>query len=248
MSWLGRAHAYQAAPSHLLPALRVLVALVAALGIAACGAPAPGAGGTAGRLAPTSAKRSASAADTTAAAGADPRGIGDPNAPIRVVEYSDFQCPFCARFVGETAAQLQQAYIDTGKVYFSYRDFPLVDIHPGALLAAHVANCAGEQGSFWPMHDQLFAGTSARAWGAGDTADFSTFMAYAAALRLDVGKVQECVQANRYASQIEADFRDAAALGVRSTPTFVVNGQLLVGAQPYAVWQNVLDDLLAAPQ
>ena len=114
-----------------------------------------------------------------------------------------------------------------------------------ALLAAHAANCAAEQGAFWPMHDQLFQGAAAQAWGSGDTADFGTFVGYAAALHLDAVKLQECVQANRYAAQIEADFRDAAALGVRSTPSFVVNGKLLVGAQPFDVWKDVLDGMLA---
>ena len=242
MSSSGRRYAHQAAPFQLSSFLRTLIVLVAVLIITACGTTSAD---PAGRLVPTSAKRPTTSTSIPAPAGADPRGLGDPNAPIRVVEYSDFQCPFCARFVGDTAAQLRQAYIDTGKIYFTYRDFPLVDIHPGALLAAHVANCAAEQGSFWPMHDQLFQGTSAHSWGDGDVADFSIFMSYAAGLRLDVGKVQECVQTNRYATQIETDFRDAAALGVRSTPTFIVNGKLLVGAQPFEVWQSVLDGMLA---
>ena len=125
-----------------------------------------------------------------------------------------------------------------------YRDFPLVDIHAGALLAAHVANCAGDQGAYWPMHDQLFGGTSARSWGSGDATDFGTFLGYAAGLQLDTQQLDQCVRANKYADQIEADFREAAALGVRSTPSFVVNGQLLVGAQPFEVWQELLDKLL----
>lgn len=126
-----------------------------------------------------------------------------------------------------------------------YRDFPLVDIHAGALLAAHIANCAGDQGAYWPMHDQLFQGTSARSWGSGDANDFNTFLGYAAGLQLDTRQIDECVRANKYANRIEADFREAAALGVRSTPSFVVNGQLLVGAQPFEVWKELLDKLLA---
>ena len=151
--------------------LRVAIVLLAALGLAACGAEAPAASAghpaATGRMVPTMAKTPSSA---TSASPDDPRSMGDPQAPIRVIEYSDFQCPFCARFASDTAAQIQAAYIDTGKVYFQYRDFPLVDIHPGALLAAHAANCAAEQGAFWPMHDQLFQGAAAQAWGSGDTA------------------------------------------------------------------------------
>ena len=113
------------------------------------------------------------------------------------------------------------------------------------MLAAHVANCAGDQNAYWPMHDQLFGGTSAHSWGSGDANDFSTFLGYADGLKLDTQQLDQCVRANKYADQIEADFREAAALGVRSTPSFVVNGQLLVGAQPFEIWQELLDKLLA---
>src|SRR5262249_45064602 len=89
--------------------------------------------------------------------GLDARGLGDPNAPIVLVEYSDYQCEFCASFVRDTKPQLEESYIKTGKVYFVYRDYPLA-IHPGAKLAAWAANCAADQGSFWPMHDRLYNG------------------------------------------------------------------------------------------
>lgn len=108
-----------------------------------------------------------------------------------------------------------------------------------------MANCAGDQGSYWPMHDRLFQGAGEQAWGGGGTADFQTFLGYADELRLDVASLQQCVETNRHAAAIEADFREAAQLGVRSTPSFLVNGRLLVGAQPYATWRRVLDDLLA---
>lgn len=221
----------------------LVVSLAFALG--ACST-AP-AGSTNGRLAPTTAKGAGTSVAQPQPANADPRSEGDPNAPITVVEYSDFQCPFCGRFVRDTHTKLRATYIDTGKVYFQYRDLPLTSIHPGALLAAHVANCAGAQGNFWPMHDQLFAGAATQAWGQGDSADFNTLLGYAAALELDVTQVQACVQNNQFASQIENDMRAAAALGIRSTPTFVVNGHLLIGAQPFEVWQQLLDDLLAKP-
>jgi protein-disulfide isomerase len=125
-----------------------------------------------------------------------------------------------------------------------YRDFPLVDIHPGALMAAHVANCAGDQGGFWPMHDRLFSGAAERAWGKGDAADFQTFLGYAAELELDVPALRQCVEVNHHAPSVEADFADGARRGVRSTPTFTINGKLLVGAQPFSVWREILEDLL----
>jgi protein-disulfide isomerase len=132
-------------------------------------------------------------------------------------------------------------------VYFLFRDFPLVDIHKGALLAAHAANCAGEQDAFWPMHDQLFHGAQQHAWGSGDVADLQTFLGYARELNLDVAALQECVETNRQAPAIEADFRSGVQLGVRSTPSFLINGKLLIGAHQYQTWQRILDDLLAHP-
>jgi protein-disulfide isomerase len=130
-------------------------------------------------------------------------------------------------------------------VYFVYRDFPLVDIHPGALLAAHVANCAAAQGSFWPMHDRLFAGAAAREWSSGSIEDFKTFLGYAQALQLNLDTLQQCINSNQQAARIAADYRAGAEQGVRSTPTFLINGQPFVGARPYADWQHYLDSLLA---
>jgi protein-disulfide isomerase len=132
-------------------------------------------------------------------------------------------------------------------VYFVHRDFPLTDIHPGALLAAHVANCAASQDSFWPMHDLLFAGQAAGEWGSGGEADIKTFLGYAQELRLDTAALERCVTDNRYSSQIEADFQDALQHGVRSTPSFLINGKLLVGMHPYATWQEIFDEILSAP-
>lgn len=95
------------------------------------------------------------------------------------------------------------------------------------------------------MHDRLFVGSGQRAWGQGGVEDFRKFLGYAEALNLDVAKLQQCVETNAHAPTIDADFRDAAKLGIRSTPSFVVNGQLLIGAYPYETWQRILDDLLA---
>lgn len=172
------------------------------------------------------------------------RTLGDPNAPITIIEYSDYQCPFCARFVHETKQLIEQNYIETGKVYFVYRDFPLTDIHPGALLAAHAANCAAQQDSFWPMHDRLFSGIANQEWGAGQREDFLMFLRYAQKLDLDIDKFETCVRTNEQSSLIQADYADAVKHGVRSTPSFLVNGELIVGAYPYSAWEEILDGLL----
>lgn len=176
--------------------------------------------------------------------GDDPRTQGNPDAPIVVVEFSDFQCPFCAAFSREVRPLIEERYVSTGKVRFVYRDFPLMSIHPGALLAAHIANCAGDQGVFWQMHNRIFAGMERREWSSGDAGDFRTFLKYAEELNIDVDQVQQCVESNRYGPRIEADIREAQQAGVRSTPTFLINDQVLVGAQPFEVWERIFETIL----
>lgn len=129
-------------------------------------------------------------------------------------------------------------------MYYIYRDFPLMQIHPGALLAAHAANCAGAQGSFWPMHARLFMGQDAGEWGQGDTRDMQTFLGYAAELGLDGAAFAQCVRENRFAPLIEHDYNQALQQGIRSTPSFMINGELFIGAQPFSAWQQKLDTLL----
>ncbi|NOK60357.1 MAG: DsbA family protein [Chloroflexi bacterium AL-W] len=140
--------------------------------------------------------------------------------------------------------QITEQYIETGQLYVIYRDFPLPSIHPSAVLAAHVANCAAEQDTFWPMHDRIFAGFDAREWGSGVEADFATFLGYADELAIDTNTLNDCVRTNRHASQIETDFNGGAEQGVRSTPSFTINDQLVVGAQPFPFWQEQFDAIL----
>lgn len=131
-------------------------------------------------------------------------------------------------------------------MYYIYRDFPLMQIHPGALLAAHAANCAGAQGSFWPMHTRLFEGQDAGEWRQGGERDIRTFMGYAAELKLDGAAFEQCVKENRFAPLIESNFNEALQQGIRSTPSFMINGEPFIGAQPFSAWQQKLDSLLAA--
>lgn len=142
---------------------------------------------------------------------------------------------------------MEKEYIDTGKVRYLYRDFPLYDIHPGALGAAHAANCAAAQGSFWPMHQRLFKGQAGE-WGQGDQRDLQTFQGYATELNLDVNAFDQCLTSKRFTAQIQQDYNDAVERGVRSTPSFIINGELFVGAQPYGRWKQKLDAILAAKQ
>lgn len=165
----------------------------------------------------------------------DPR-FGPADAPITIVEFSDFECPYCTRFHKETLGPLIEKYGD--QIQFVYRDLPLVNIHPEAFPAAIAANCAGEQTSYWDYHNLLFNG--------GPSAlGRQTYLTYAAELNLDLDDFQECLDSGRWDAEIQADLDFAINLGIRSTPTFFVNGIPLVGAQPLSVFVQLIDAELA---
>jgi protein-disulfide isomerase len=146
---------------------------------------------------------------------------GDPNAPVKVIEYSDYQCPACANFVQTLSPFITQTYVETGRVQFIYHEYPLPQ-HANGPKAAEAARCAGDQGKFWQMHDVLF--TNQREWSGLGSAS-NRFIAYARALELDEGQFTSCLNDGKYTDAINAA-RDAAnAANVSSTPTFLVNGQ-----------------------
>jgi len=149
---------------------------------------------------------------------------GPADAPVTIVEFSDFQCPYCARFVTQTLPQIRQQY--EGKVRFVFRDFPLSTIHENAEKAAEAAECANEQGKFWEYHDKLFSSQSAL--------DVASLKSYASQLGLDTATFDECLDSNKYAEEIQKDVQDGTSYGVDGTPAFFVNGQLVVGALPFA--------------
>ncbi len=164
----------------------------------------------------------------------DDPAIGPTDAPITLIEFSDYECPYCRRWHNEVYVRLAKEYGD--KIRFVYRDFPLTSIHPNALPAAVAANCAYEQGMFWEFHDLLFSGT-----GLGN----AYYLQYANELGLDLEAFQACLDAERFQQEVQADFSYAAALGVRSTPTFFLNGIPIVGAQPYEVFKQIIEKELA---
>jgi len=160
---------------------------------------------------------------------------GPEDAPITIIEFSDYQCPYCTRWYDEVYSRLMKDY--KGKVRFVYRDFPLYSLHPEAQPAAEAANCAGEQNAYWQYHDALFGQKS----GLGSDA----YLKYAQDLNLNMDKFVQCVKEHRYKDEVEADYKFASNLGVSSTPTFFVNGLAVVGAQPYDVFKQVIDKELA---
>ncbi len=138
-------------------------------------------------------------------------------------------------------------YVDTGKVYLELYDYPLMAIHPGALVAAQAANCAAEQGAYREMRQHLFDGAQNKEWRDGSIDDMTLFGNYASDIGLDRSLFDSCVTTNRHLSQIKSDIAFAEKNGVRSTPTFIIRDRLYAGAQPYAVFKQVLDTMLDPP-
>ena len=165
----------------------------------------------------------------------DDPAIGPADAPITIIEFSDYQCPFCQRWHADTFDALLNAYPD--QIRFVYRDYPLYSLHPQAEPAAEAANCANAQGKFWEYHDLLFS----------DKMDLSpeAYSAYASELGLDLDAFKQCLASDKFIPEITADYEYASGLGVSSTPTFFINGVMIVGAQPLSVFQSVIDRELA---
>jgi protein-disulfide isomerase len=159
---------------------------------------------------------------------------GKADAPVTVVEYSDFQCPFCLR-VMPTLKELRTKYGD--RMRLVWKDFPLTQIHPQAFVAAQAGNCAREQGKFWEYHDKLFANQSAL------TAD--ALKKYAAETGLDTAKFNQCLDSSKYEARVEDALVAGKGLGISSTPTVYVNGRMINGAQPIDVFESVIDEELA---
>lgn len=174
---------------------------------------------------------------------------GNPNAPVTIVEFSDFQCPFCARFFAETLPQIQQDYIDSGKVKLVYRDFPLESIHANARAASIAGECADDQKMFWQYHDKLFEGQTQWArLSANDAAN--TFQQYASELGLNSDNFNSCLNSPKYSDEINEDFQNGANYGVTGTPAFFIGNDkdgyvTLIGAKPYSAFQQVIDKELS---
>ena len=159
--------------------------------------------------------------------------LGNKGAKLVIVEFSDFQCPFCKRFREQTFDQLKKEYIDTGKVRFVYRDYPLNAIHPQAQKAAEAAECADDQGKFWEYHDKIFENQQA--------IDVVSLKQYAVGLKLDTGKFDSCLDSGKYAEEVRKDTADGDNAGVQGTPHFVIGKSSLSGAQPFANFKAAID-------
>jgi protein-disulfide isomerase len=166
--------------------------------------------------------------------------LGNPNAKVTIVEFSDFQCPFCEQFENNTYPQLYDQYIKTNKIKFVFRHYPLVGIHPLAQKAAEASECANDQGKFWDYHKTLFKNQSA--WSTLPLTDaLDSFTSYASELGLDTTTFRSCLDTDQFAQKVQKDRDDGDKAYVNGTPTFFINGKRLVGAQPFDQIKQLID-------
>lgn len=177
---------------------------------------------------------------------------GEETAPVTLIEYSDYQCPFCRRHATTVMPQLVKNYIDTGKLRFVMREFPIANLHPRAEPAAVAVLCAGDQGQYWGMHDALFENQKAN--------KDEDFEAMAAKLGLDTAAFDTCFASGKFDDQVKADLEEGKKLGVSGTPSFVVGltdpddpdkvhlTKFIRGAQPYAAFASNIDELLKSAE
>jgi protein-disulfide isomerase len=176
-------------------------------------------------------------------ASAEWHAIGKDNAPVTLIEFLDYQCPFCRRFHSDAFGELKKNYIDTGKVRFISRDLPL-ELHPFSLKAAEAARCAGDQGKYWEMRDALLVNST--------TLSDDTIAKLAESLSINNADFRGCLTAERHKADVQKDSKEAATIQIRSTPTFVLarsgkdklDGIKIVGAQSYAAFQALIDEML----
>ncbi len=173
--------------------------------------------------------------------------MGNSDAPIVVVEFSDYQCPFCRKSFEDTIPKLKSEYVDTGKVLFAYKDFPL-SFHPMANTYANAARCAGAQNKYWEMHDKIFLEQGKKGQGTVSDLTVDDIKTWGSDLGLNATAFNACVDSDQYSSEIQANFTEGQTSGVSGTPSFFIGkadgtGQLIVGAQPYEVFKQAIDSL-----
>ncbi|MEK6891803.1 MAG: DsbA family protein [Nanoarchaeota archaeon] len=160
---------------------------------------------------------------------------GQKSAPVTIIEFSDFQCPYCERFYTQTLPLIDENYIKTGKVKLTFRNFPL-SFHQYAQKAAEASECANEQNKFWEYHNKLFENQH--------SLDTDSLKKYASELGLDANKFNSCLDTGKMKSIVQKDFDDGAKYGVSGTPAFFINGISIVGAQPYDAFKQIIDQEL----
>lgn len=169
--------------------------------------------------------------------------IGDPDAPVTIIEFADFQCPFCGRFASGAGRQIDLLYIETGKVRLGYQHFAFLGQE--SFWAAEASECANDQDAFWAYHDLLFASQNGENQGAFN---LDKLKGFAANLNLDTTAFNACLDSGKYTELVQTESNAARTLGVQSTPTFLINGQPLVGAHPFDTFQPIIDGILGTTE
>lgn len=161
---------------------------------------------------------------------------GDVNAPVTIVEFSDFECPFCGRYFTQTMPEIISEYIDTGKVRYVFRDFPL-GFHENAQKAGEAAECAGEQDMYWEMHDVLFENQG--------SLGLEDLKKHAESIGLNMAQFNECLDSGLMEQEVLDDLAEGSSYGVSGTPAFFINGRGISGAQPFSNFKKIIDEELA---
>lgn len=167
--------------------------------------------------------------------------LGDPKAPVTLIEYGDFQCPFCGRFFSQTENLIKEQYVRTGKAKFVYRHFAFLG--PESVEAAKAAECAKDQGKFWEFHDALYKAEVADGRENNGNLNDALFKSLASQLGLDLVSFSACLNSDKYADKVQKDYDGGLASGVRATPTSFVNGTKVEGAVPFSNFKTLIDAL-----
>lgn len=169
--------------------------------------------------------------------------LGDENAKVTVVEFSDLQCPYCKQFKDNTYPEIYDKYIKTNKIKFAYRHYPLKTIHPNSQKASEATECANEQNKFWDYEEMLFKNQSS--WSPLAAADaINTFTDYAGQLGLDTAQFRNCLETDKYQKNVDEDSNDGNKASVDGTPGFFINGWRLTGAQPFSEFERLIEQEL----
>jgi protein-disulfide isomerase len=174
---------------------------------------------------------------------------GNASAKVMLLEFSDYQCPFCGRHFRETMPQIEKAYIETGKIRYGFKDFPIESLHRQAVKAHEAANCAADQDKYWPMHDRLFLNPN--------PLGPEELKGHAAAVGVNLDVFQQCVDSGKHAQTVQQSINDAVSFGVSGTPAFFVGvvsadgkslkaSRFISGAHPFARFKQEIDALLAS--
>lgn len=214
-----------------------LLGAIAVVGVAALGYVA-----TRPKAGPTDVRN---VADTTNAGPAQGYLLGKVDAPVKILEYADFECPSCAGFATVTEPDVRTRIIDAGLASLTFYDFPLTQLHPNTLAASNAAACADEQGKFWPMHDRIFQAQDE--WnGRATNRPKPFFERYATEVGVDVARWETCYDARKYQKRISANLADGLRRGVNSTPSFIIGNKLYAGMRSYDEMKRIVDSLAKA--